>query len=73
MCCWLFSRFYLPFIMFADLRDGELIHGDNFNLFAAMSALEVLIMSLIILNLFILFLAVKYELCVFLFNLGCIK
>lgn len=25
----------------ADLREGELIHGDNFNLFAAMSALEV--------------------------------
>ncbi|KAM7250121.1 hypothetical protein ACFE04_024667 [Oxalis oulophora] len=23
-----------------DLRDGELIHGDNFNLYAAMSALE---------------------------------
>lgn len=27
---------------FADLHEGELIHGDNFNLFAAMSALEVL-------------------------------
>lgn len=25
-----------------DLRDGELIHGDNFNLFAAMSALEIM-------------------------------
>ncbi|KAK9032417.1 hypothetical protein V6N11_056683 [Hibiscus sabdariffa] len=24
------------------LRDGELIHGDNFNLFAAMSALEIM-------------------------------
>ncbi|PPD99010.1 hypothetical protein GOBAR_DD03974 [Gossypium barbadense] len=29
----------------AGLRDGELIHGDNFNLFAAMSALEVLILD----------------------------
>ncbi|KAB2016620.1 hypothetical protein ES319_D08G107800v1 [Gossypium barbadense] len=26
----------------AGLRDGELIHGDNFNLFAAMSALEIM-------------------------------
>lgn len=26
-----------------DLRDGELIHGENFNLFAAMSALEVML------------------------------
>ncbi|KAM7268550.1 hypothetical protein ACFE04_010716 [Oxalis oulophora] len=26
----------------ADLRDGELIHGDNFNLYAAMSALEIM-------------------------------
>lgn len=26
----------------ADLGDGDLVHGDNFNLFAAMSALEVL-------------------------------
>lgn len=25
-----------------DLRDGELIHGENFNLFAAMSALEIM-------------------------------
>ncbi|KAK1550417.1 hypothetical protein Q3G72_018707 [Acer saccharum] len=25
-----------------ELRDGELIHGDNFNLFAAMSALEIM-------------------------------
>lgn len=25
-----------------DLEDGELIHGDNFNLFAAMSALEIM-------------------------------
>ncbi|CBI25526.3 unnamed protein product, partial [Vitis vinifera] len=25
------------------LQEGELIHGDNFNLFAAMSALEVLL------------------------------
>ncbi|KAL0013692.1 hypothetical protein SO802_000761 [Lithocarpus litseifolius] len=25
-----------------DLQDGELIHGDNFNLFAAMSALEIM-------------------------------
>lgn len=25
-----------------DLRDGELVHGDNFNLFAAMSALEIM-------------------------------
>ncbi|XP_018826790.1 N-alpha-acetyltransferase 35, NatC auxiliary subunit isoform X1 [Juglans regia] len=25
-----------------DLRDGDLIHGDNFNLFAAMSALEIM-------------------------------
>lgn len=29
----------------ADLHDGELIHGENFNLFAAMSALEVLLLS----------------------------
>ena len=28
--------------MFTDLHDGELIHGENFSLFAAMSALEVL-------------------------------
>ncbi|KAE9464390.1 hypothetical protein C3L33_03721, partial [Rhododendron williamsianum] len=26
----------------ANLRDGELIHGENFNLFAAMSALEIM-------------------------------
>lgn len=26
-----------------DLRDGELMHGGNFNLFAAMSALEVIL------------------------------
>ncbi|KAF8013908.1 hypothetical protein BT93_I1691 [Corymbia citriodora subsp. variegata] len=26
----------------ADLQEGELIHGDNFNLFAAMSALEIM-------------------------------
>lgn len=28
-------------LVITGLRDGELIHGDNFNLFAAMSALEV--------------------------------
>ena len=28
---------------FSDLHDGELIHGENFNLFAAMSALEVML------------------------------
>lgn len=32
-----------------DLQDGELIHGENFSLFAAMSALEVLTMVDIIL------------------------
>jgi len=31
----------------ADLQEGELIHGDNFNLFAAMSALEVLFSCLV--------------------------
>ncbi|KAF2318104.1 hypothetical protein GH714_041450 [Hevea brasiliensis] len=25
-----------------ELRDGELVHGENFNLFAAMSALEIM-------------------------------
>lgn len=37
--------FFLSFLflssLFTDLEDGQLIHGDNFNLFAAMSALEV--------------------------------
>ena len=27
--------------MLVDLQDGELIHGENFSLFGAMSALEV--------------------------------
>lgn len=27
--------------MLVDLQDGELVHGENFSLFAAMSALEV--------------------------------
>ena len=27
--------------MLIDLQDGELVHGENFSLFAAMSALEV--------------------------------
>ncbi|PPS09311.1 hypothetical protein GOBAR_AA11333 [Gossypium barbadense] len=29
-------------LVITGLRDGELIHGDNFNLFAAMSALEIM-------------------------------
>lgn len=34
---------HLHFIyVVTDLEDGELIHGENFNLFAAMSALEVI-------------------------------
>jgi len=31
-------------VLLADLQEGELIHGDNFNLFAAMSALEVFLL-----------------------------
>lgn len=36
-------------LLFLDtgLQDGELIHGDNFNLYAAMSALEVLLLLLL--------------------------
>lgn len=42
----LINLFLLVFVLiFADLQDGELIHGENFSLFAAMSALEVLILS----------------------------
>jgi len=33
-------------VALADLQEGELIHGDNFNLFAAMSALEVFFLYL---------------------------
>jgi hypothetical protein len=28
-------------LMLVDLQDGDLVHGENFSLFAAMSALEV--------------------------------
>lgn len=41
--------FYIDVFSFclcvAELCDGELIHGENFSLFAAMSALEVLILA----------------------------
>lgn len=33
--------FLICVFLVADLRDGELVCGQNFNLFAAMSALEV--------------------------------
>lgn len=35
-----------------ELGDGEMIHGENFNLFAAMSALEVLLFYIILLLIF---------------------
>lgn len=39
---WLILILFLIQCLVTELRDGELIHGDNFNLYAAMSALEVI-------------------------------
>ena len=47
----LFLQHNLLFPLVAELRDGELIHGENFSLFAAMSALEVLIIASALLSL----------------------
>lgn len=38
------ADFQLLFPPDTGLQDGELVHGDNFNLYAAMSALEVLLL-----------------------------
>lgn len=42
----LLNIFFSNYFMLIDLQEGELVHGENFSLFAAMSALEVLITDL---------------------------